>query len=359
MKKRVLFSVVIITFSAVILFLIFSGIRFHNNFSTSVDYKIITDMDDQKIQVPVDPRRIACMHGVSSEKIIILGEGARLALSMKPSPWMLKLYPEVKNSQSVDTFTGNIERMLNLKVDLVLYSPNPGEAEKYKAAGIKTACGFSPSKRPRTIEEYSNNYKRQITFIGELLGPDAKARAANYCKYFDKKINEIRSITSKIPEKDRPSVYYGGRSGNPLWSQGKASVMNWNTEVSGGNFLTRSMDNNFTEVNMEQIFAWDPDIILLSGWCTSLDIVKKNPNWSSLRAVRNGKLYLIPQGVFTWDHASGESILLMIYMAKIFYPDLFKDCDMIKEMKSFYSEIYGRPITDKDAERIFKHLPPI
>jgi len=46
-------------------------------------------------------------------------------------------------------------------------------------------------------------------------------------------------------------------------------------------------------------------------------------------------------------------------MAKIFHPELFKDWDMIEEMKKFYGEIYGRKITDRDAERILKHLGPV
>lgn len=360
MKRRIFFSVIAVIFLLFIIYLLFCGSKLYNNSPDSGDYKTITDMDDRRIEVPVDPRRIACMHGVSSERIVILGKGDRLVLSMKASPWMLKLFPEVKSSGTVAApFTGNVERMLNLKVDLVLYSPYPGEAEKYRSAGLKTACGFSAQKRPRTIEEYSANFKRQINFFGELLGTDAEVRAHRYCKYFDEKISQIRAITSKVDRKNRPSVYYGGRAGNPLSSQGKASVMHWNTEVAGGNLLTRTMDNNFVEVNMEQIYAWDPDIILLSGFCSSTDIVKNNPSWASLRAVRNGRIYLIPEGVFAWDHASGESVLLMIYMAKIFYPDQFKDWNMINEMKTFYSEIYDKKITDNDAERILTHLNPM
>jgi iron complex transport system substrate-binding protein len=49
----------------------------------------------------------------------------------------------------------------------------------------------------------------------------------------------------------------------------------------------------------------------------------------------------------------------MIYMAKLFHPDSFKDWNMIKEMKAFYSEVYGKTVTDQDAERILKHLPPL
>ena len=77
-----------------------------------------------------------------------------------------------------------------------------------------------------------------------------------------------------------------------------------------------------------------------------------------MRAVKDGKLYVIPNGVFMWDLASGESVLLAIYLAKKFHPDLFRDWDMVGEMKTFYSEVYGKTITNEDAERILRCLPP-
>ncbi len=265
----------------------------------AADTRIITDMDDRKIEVPVNPQRIACMHGVSSDRIILLGKGSALVLTMKPSPWAYKLYPEIRNVETImPPFTGNVERLLKLKTDLVLYSPYPGEAEKYRAAGLSTACGFSAQKRPRTMKDFMDNFKRQVMFFGDLLGPDAKARAINYCKYFDRKINRILSLTSKIPQKDRPTVYYGGRQGDLLASQGRASVLHWFTEVAGGNLLTQSHDSNFTEVNMEEVLAWNPDVIFVSGWGNTLDSVRKNPNWTSLKAVKTDNLYLIPNGIF-------------------------------------------------------------
>lgn len=359
MKRNRLFFLPVIIF-AVIITLIVCGIMYHDRPQNSGKCRIITDMDDNLIEIPADPRRIACMHGVSSERIVMLGGGGRLVLSMQPSPWMLKIFPEVKNSGIVKApFTGNVERMLDLKVDLVLYSPFPGEVEKYRAAGIKTACGFSPQKRPRTIDEFSENFKRQVTFFGELLGPEHEARAEKYCRYFDDTVRRILAVTSKIKATDRPSVYYGGRNGNPLLGQGMASVMHWDTEVAGGNFITRSMDSNFTEVNMEQVYAWDPDIILLSAWSKSTDAVMDNPSWKSLKAVKTRRVYLIPEGVFSWDFASGESPLLMIWMAKIFYPEIFRDWNMAGEMRKFYFEIYGIKISETDAGRILAGLPPM
>ncbi|MEA5114867.1 MAG: ABC transporter substrate-binding protein [Geobacteraceae bacterium] len=339
----------------------FFGLVPPNTLLHAGDYKTITDMDDRKIEVPVHPKRIVCMHGVSSERIMILGKGNCMPYSFtKPSPWAYRLYPEIRNVKIVpESFSGNIEEMMKQKIDLLLYSPMPIDTKKYQAVGIRTACAFSPGKRPRTLDDFLDNFKRQVRFFGDLLGPDAKARSERYCRYYDRKIAQIRSRTSRIAGKDRPAVYYGGRGGNLLSSQGMASVMHWNTEISGGNYVPRAMDANFIEVNAEQLLVWNPDVILISGWHNTLDSVKKNPKWANLRAVRNGKVYMIPTGVFAWEYASGESILLNIYLAKIFHPDLFRDWDMKKEMKAFYAEVYGKTMTDRDADRILRNLPPL
>jgi iron complex transport system substrate-binding protein len=324
------------------------------------EFKIITDMDDKKIEIPINPERIACMHGASAERILILGGGSKILVSMKMSSWANYLYPEIKHLHGSAMHPKiNIEEMIKLKPDLVIYSPDIAEAENMKSAGLKTVCGFSVKKMPRTIPEFMENFKRQIKFVGNLLGSDAEKRADKYCAYFDSRVSRILSITSKINKNSRPKVYYGGRSGNMMWTQGKNSVMNWNTDVSGGNFLPETLNSNFAEANLEQIFSWDPDIIMISGWCDSLDSVYKNPALASMRAAKNGRVYLIPKGIFTWDHASCEGILLMIYMAKIFYPEEFKDWDMLAEMRTFYAEIYGKNISDKDLNRILKGLPPV
>lgn len=320
------------------------------------DYKIITDMCDNKVEVPVNPKRIACMHCVSPEKIMTLGKGDSICLMAEQSPWAYKLFPEIKNARSNKGVTP--EQMLDMKIDFVLYTPGMTKEEPYRSAGLTTVCAFSAEKRPMNLDEFMENFKRQIDLFGDLLGPDAKARADRYNQYFDKKVKQILSITSRIEKTDRPSVYYGGLHGSMLGSQGKASVMHWNTEVSGGNFLPQALNDNHATATMPQVLAWDPDIILLSGYVDSIDVIKKNPEWSSMRAVKNGRVYRLPRGVHTWDHASSEGVLLMIYMAKQFHPDLFKDWDMIQEMKTFYSEIYGKTITDDDAERILQNLPP-
>jgi iron complex transport system substrate-binding protein len=321
------------------------------------DHKIITDMCDKKVEVPVEPKRIACMHCVSPEKIMTLGGGNSILLMAQQSPWAYRLYPEIKKAQSNKGVTP--EQLRDMNVDFVLYTPGMTKESPYSKAGLKTVCTFNADTRPGSLDEYRQNFKRQISFFGALLGPDAKARADQYNRYFDRKVQQILSITSKTEKKNRPRVYYGGLHGSPLGSQGNGSVMHWNTEVAGGNYLPAALDDNHATATLQQVLLWDPDIILLSGYFDPSDDLKKNPDWASLKAVKSGKVYHLPRGIYTWDHASGEGVLLMIHLAKIFYPEQFQDWDMIQEMKAFYSEVYGKAVTDQDAERILNCLPPL
>jgi len=323
------------------------------------EYKTITDMCGNNVEVPVNPKRIASMHCVSSERIYILGKGDLLCVMGKQSPWAYRFFPEIRNIPTEGN--GKKEMMRELKPDLILYTTGmyKGKGEEFKAAGFRTACAFTADKRAKSVDDFVADFKRQMRFYGELLGPDAKARADRYCSYFDRKINAILAITSKIDKKDRPTVYYGWKGGKMLSTQGMASTMHWDTEIAGGNYLPMMKDDNFPELDKQQVLSWDPDIILISRGNVTIDSVKKDPDWTSKKAVKNGKVFSTPEGIYSWDNASGETVLFIIYLAKIFHPDLFRDWDMKKEMQAFYSEVYGKTVTDTDAERILLNLPPL
>jgi iron complex transport system substrate-binding protein len=194
----------------------------------AVDHKTITDMCGNKVEVPVNPQRIACMHCVSPEKIMTLGKGGSIMLMAKQSPWAYRLYPEIQNAHQANK-DATPERMRDMKIDVVLYTPGMTKGEQYSAAGLPTVCAFSPEERPMNLDEYRENFKREVALFGDLLGPDAKARADRYNAYFDRKVKEILAVTSKIEKKNRPSVYYGGRRADMLNGQGSGSVIHWNT----------------------------------------------------------------------------------------------------------------------------------
>lgn len=339
--------------------LIVAALVFFANTLDAADTRTVTALDGTKIEIPSYPKRIACFYHPAYDKIIMLSSGSRIAMLPKEaSPWAKNFFPELKGIlKDTSGSAPDLERLLKLNVDLVIYPKGHVNVGKIEGAGFPIVCPFNNDFIPKSVDEYMAEFKRQILFFGDILGPDATARAQRYCKYVDEINTKVLAITSKIPENKKPKIYYG-KIMDVFSTQGNNTVMRWYTELAGGIYLPKDLQKYYAEVNMEQVMAWDPDIILL-GMYGSFDTEKADQKLKNLRAYQSGKVYNIPAGMFFWDMTSCETAVLPLYLGKKFHPELFKDWDIIKEMKTFYSEIYKITITDNDAERILKALPPL
>lgn len=321
--------------------------------------RTMTDLDDQTIRVPETPKRIALLHGPSLDRLYMLSTTDVIALSsVTPTPWACRMIPGADRIPVKASYINvDVEQMLEYRIDLVLYSIFPAQADKLRAAGINVACPFSEKKRPRTMADFKTHFKAQVLFFGDILGKDAVTEAAAYCDYFDYTVDRVLAVTSAVPAGERKTVYYGGLSQDLFSTQGKNSLMQWCVQAGGGIFLTQDYRSHFATINAEQLIAWNPDVIFI-GRIGDKDRVKDIPGVRDLKAVRNGRVYKIPQGTFWWDLASGESVLLPLFIATKLYPERFRDWDIIDEMKNFYSRFYDYTISDAEARAILQALPP-
>ncbi|MFT3974949.1 MAG: hypothetical protein QM699_16355 [Amaricoccus sp.] len=80
--------------------------------------------------------------------------------------------------------------------------------------------------------------------------------------------------------------------------------------------------------------------------------------WEGLAAVRDGKVYRNPKGVFLWDRYSPEFALQLLWAAKLFAPDRFADIDIAAETGRFYQRFFDYTASDGDIARILAALPP-
>ena len=53
-----------------------------------------------------------------------------------------------------------------------------------------------------------------------------------------------------------------------------------------------------------------------------------------------------------------SNFLLMEQIAKTLHPDLFGDLDMVREVKDYFAEFYGCPISDREAEYVLTFKGP-
>jgi iron complex transport system substrate-binding protein len=320
--------------------------------------RTVTDRTGRTVQVPADPKRIACFFGPSYEKAFLFGFGDRVAaMSIKQTPWAHKLNPALKKVVIMPSYSDpDTEKMLQLGIDLVFYWQWAQQTQKMKAAGIPVVCPMDVSASPSTREAFIQRYKDDIRFYGEALGPKARKIAEDYCRYYDKKINGVLEVTKKIPAASRPSVYYIiGK--NAFSTQGKNSLAYWLVEMAGGNLVSKELGPGFADASMEQIIAWNPEVIVICG-TLSADSILSDPRWKSIRAIRNRKVFSCPEGVFLWGHGSSEVHLFVMWFAKILHPDRFQSLQIEREIKNYYSRFYHYKLTDDDVQRILKRLPP-
>lgn len=131
----------------------------------------------------------------------------------------------------------------------------------------------------------------------------------------------------------------------------------WLLEMAGARMVSRDIDRNFLDVTMEQVIAWDPEVILVGG-LTPPDIIRNDPRWKTIRAVRNNRVYTCPEGVFIWGHGSSEGHLFVLWLAGLLHPDRFRSFDLIGETRDYFARFYHYPLTENEARRILQRLPP-
>nr|WP_054698298.1 ABC transporter substrate-binding protein [Desulfosarcina cetonica] len=186
--------------------------------ATAADTRIVRDMVGRQVRIPRMPQRIACLHGPSYEKIFALGGADRVVMAANLDlPWAHRLNPALDRIPIADTFAApDVERLLHLNVDLVIYPPFQKQLNHLTAAGLPVAIAYDSKRRPTTLEAFIADYYTQIRFYGELLGGQAPAIADQYCAYADERIRRVTAITSTIPmAKRRGYSTSAGRSADP------------------------------------------------------------------------------------------------------------------------------------------------
>jgi iron complex transport system substrate-binding protein len=319
----------------------------------------VTDYAERTVAVDTTTDRIATIVGPGYEKVFMLGEADRVVYGMGFSTaWALKTNPNAANiTKCTSTDNPNIEELLSLDIGLIFYFNYTDIIADMEEAGLTVLAALPGSTSTEIMDDFIGVLKKEVRLYGTALGVDAKAEA--WCSYMDEKIEYVNSRISALSEDEYPTVHIVG--GSSIYSVfTRYAKPYYYVKMAGGKLVSGDIMPTSTStsstVTIEQILEWNPDVIFM-GRQSSKDAILNEAGWSSLSAVQNGEVYISPHGVFYWDYDS-EGILLVMYMAKILHPDLFEDLDMVEEVKYYYQNFYGYPLTDDEAERILNHLDP-
>jgi len=170
------------------------------------------------------------------------------------------------------------------------------------------------------------DYPDSLRAIGQAA--HAPERANRLAKFVENLLSDLHQRVGSIPDKQRVKVYYAS-SPNGMETAAGNTVHDYVISYAGGVnvFPPGSALNKVRfKVTMEQILEYNPDVIIVNDR-EFAGKIRSLPGWSHLPAVKNGKVYLIPDAPVSWMDrpVSMFQLLGAWWLATKLYPEKFPE----------------------------------
>ncbi|MDR3055456.1 MAG: ABC transporter substrate-binding protein [Zoogloeaceae bacterium] len=179
-------------------------------------------------------------------------------------------------------------------------------------------------------------------------------RGEKLATWFETRMTEIERRAAAIPAASRPRVLYLMRGRGALIVAGKNTSMDGDIARVGGVNPAAKLPG-FAPVGVEQILAWNPDIILLNNFERDLSpqAFYADSRFRGLAAVTKKRVYRYPRGGFRWDPPSQETPLAQDWLYGVLHPDR-KMPDLRARIAVAYQMLYGYSVSAAEIDRILR-----
>lgn len=329
------------------------------------EYREVVDQAGRTVKVPKDPKRVVITFWPMGSAYTLFQGSAETIVGMDPAmvsvaknSLLTRIDPNVANVDS--SFINadgviNEESLMKLNPDLALipaYATD--QLEIFEKLGVPTIVFDVTVEDFNTVETFMS----WVDLLGKAFGKESKATAIR--EYGEKTLKEIAERTKNLSEADKPKALLlinydeAGKS-----TSGEKQFARFELESTGAIHVARDVKENFIQLDMEQIYKWNPDIIYLSTFTAYKpedlynNTAAANDDWSQVKAVKNKNVHKFPIGIFHWYPPSADAPLALLWLAKNNNPDLFKDVDLSKRIKDYYKDLYDIELSDADVDFIF------
>ena len=223
-----------------------------------------------------DELRVVSLSPSLTELVFWLGKGSDLVgrSAVCDHPAEAAKLPVAGNFADPD-----IERVLKLKPDLVITNDlmRPGKDKALTRAGIRFV-----RMQCRNMDEYI----RWVEKLGSLLNcPEAAAREIGRIK---NRLEKFRLQASKIQRKKTVCWVIWD---SPLMIAGSGSLPETVIDYAGGVNVAKDLQPEYIKVSRDWMLKVQPDILI---WTCSRPLNRKDRFWSSLKAVKSGRVVMAP-----------------------------------------------------------------
>ncbi len=266
-----------------------------------------TDGLGRPVQLPARPERIVSLAPNITETLFLVGAERQLIGVTRQCDWP----PEVSGKLKVGDLTNpSYEVILGAKPDLVIASTagnDRGAVMKLAALGLPVFV-----TAPRTVASIFESVRQ----ISRITG-----HADDGERVLDGMKNRLAAIARRLDGAPRTRAFFVTWF-DPLLAPGKGTFENDALRLAGVDSISADVDEFYPRFSLEQVLARDPDVILTvrhSG--KALPDLHQVPGWQRLRAVRNGRIYLLDEVL---QHPSPRFVDGVEEVARKLYPERFR-----------------------------------
>lgn len=303
------------------------------------------------VVLPRHPRRIADLWFAHNALVVMLGGADAIRMTVdrpQTTPWMFALAPVLQNAESIRG-EANPEALLAAGVDLAFVA-SPSRATPFRRLGIPTmAMGFQDPQ----------GLMQAVSLTAEALGTtQASDIAHRYNAELGQVMRMLQQRLADLDEAQRPRVLHI-ESLQPLRVDGSDSLIDQWIRLAGGRNAASGIHGSKQPVDFEQVLAWKPDIIIIGATAQGAADTLHRGWWQSLAAVKQGKVYRDPLGIFPWDRYGSEFMLQLQWAAMHLHPDRFRDLDLMQITRRFYADYFRQALEPAEIRRMLQGLPPV
>lgn len=169
-------------------------------------------------------------------------------------------------------------------------------------------------------------------------------------------LDRAKAANEEISEDKRVKVYWamGDKGGNTNARESFHSQALQLLPVINVADIEANNKGGGSEVSMEQILNWDPDVILVDS-PELMDFIQKDSSWQSLRAIKEDRAYLVPSIPygFLYNPPSVNRLMGLDWLGKLLYPEAKAyDFKIEDQLKNFYQHFYHIELSEDQIAEV-------
>ncbi len=315
----------------------------------------LVDIEGRSVKLKKKAERIVDLTGLSGTRILIQLGAPQYIVGMTSNgagvfdPENSTYYPVQRAMSSMirkdiinigDWKEPNAEKIIALNPDVIFI----GWGGKESAEKIEQQTGVPAICIGRMDGHFDYDRYR---LVGKVIGKEQKAEET--IAYLKRKIAMVTGITDKIPDNEKKRVFFWivPRVDADLRSNGMYDAINYG---GGINVASTEKGIGLYETSKEQVVAWNPDVIFAQSShkkdkresyadYLTIEQICDDSLLQHTNAIQNRNVYYLRGPRSDWDTAIEAAEVF--YIAKLLYPEKFKEMDVIKEGNEIFRKLYG------------------